>query len=127
MTIIEVFIETLIDLGAQVRVCACNVMSTQDEVAAALAEVGVPVFAWRGQEEADFWWCIDRCISKDSWNSNLVTGHFFSVYLLRSSELIRGQVGSFCATIFTCGRNFRCYESEVYVSLSSANGSGATQ
>ena len=55
-----VMIETLVALGAQVRWAACNIFSTQNEVAAALAEAGVPVFAWRGQTEEDFWWCIDR-------------------------------------------------------------------
>ena len=46
----------------QVRWSACNIYSTQNEVAAALAEAGVPVFAWRGESEEDFWWCIDQCI-----------------------------------------------------------------
>ncbi len=67
-----VLIETLIGLGAQVRWAACNIYSTQNEVAAALAEKGVPVFAWRGESEEDFWWCIDKCISADSWQPNMV-------------------------------------------------------
>ena len=46
----------------QVRWSACNIFSTQNEVAAALAEKGIPIYAWRGQTEEDFWWCIDQCI-----------------------------------------------------------------
>lgn len=67
-----VLIETLIALGAQVRWSACNIYSTQNEVAAALAEAGVPVFAWRGESEEDFWWCIDQCISAENWQPNMV-------------------------------------------------------
>ena len=61
-----VMIETLVHLGAVVRWSACNIFSTQNEVAAALADKGIPVYAWRGQTEEDFWWCIDRCISGKS-------------------------------------------------------------
>jgi len=67
-----VLIETLIHLGAQVRWAACNIYSTQNEVAAALAEAGVPVFAWRGETEEDFWWCIDKTISAESWQPNMI-------------------------------------------------------
>ena len=57
----------------QVRWSACNIYSTQNEVAAALAENGIPVFAWRGESEEDFWWCIDKCISSgDNWQPNMV-------------------------------------------------------
>ena len=62
----------LMTLIFQVRWAACNIYSTQNEVAAALAEKGVPVFAWRGEDEDDFWWCIDRCISNESWQPNMV-------------------------------------------------------
>merc|ERR1711899_633125 len=67
-----VLIETLIALGAQVRWAACNIYSTQNEVAAALAEAGIPVFAWRGENEEDFWWCIDKTISAESWQPNMI-------------------------------------------------------
>ncbi|ESO08776.1 hypothetical protein HELRODRAFT_186768 [Helobdella robusta] len=67
-----VLIETLHSLGAQIRWCACNIYSTQNEVAAALAEAGFSVFAWKGESEADFWWCIDRCIQSDNWQPNLI-------------------------------------------------------
>merc|ERR1719232_918381 len=67
-----VMVETLVTLGAQVRWAACNIYSTQNEVAAALAEAGVPVFAWRGESEEDFWWCIDQCIQAENWQPNMV-------------------------------------------------------
>merc|ERR1719474_799719 len=67
-----VLVETLVTLGAQVRWAACNIYSTQNEVAAALAESGIPVFAWRGENEEDFWWCIDKTISAESWQPNMI-------------------------------------------------------
>ena len=67
-----VMVETLVNLGAQVRWAACNIYSTQNEVAAALAEAGIPVFAWRGESEEDFWWCIDKTISSESWQPNMI-------------------------------------------------------
>jgi len=67
-----VLVETLVTLGAQVRWAACNIYSTQNEVAAALAEAGIPVFAWRGESEEDFWWCIEKTISADSWQPNMI-------------------------------------------------------
>lgn len=67
-----VLIETLAALGAEVRWCACNIYSTQNEVAAALAEAGFPIFAWKGESEEDFWWCIEKCITHQSWTPNLV-------------------------------------------------------
>ncbi|KAF6073843.1 S-adenosylhomocysteine hydrolase-like protein 1 isoform X1 [Desmodus rotundus] len=67
-----VLIETLCALGAQCRWSACNIYSTQNEVAAALAEAGVAVFAWKGESEDDFWWCIDRCVSTDGWQPNMI-------------------------------------------------------
>ena len=67
-----VLVETLVTLGAQVRWAACNIYSTQNEVAAALAEAGIPVFAWRGENEEDFWWCIDKTISAESWQPNMI-------------------------------------------------------
>ncbi|XP_069018584.1 S-adenosylhomocysteine hydrolase-like protein 1 isoform X2 [Embiotoca jacksoni] len=67
-----VLIETLAALGAQCRWAACNIFSTQNAVAAALAEGGISVFAWRGESEDDFWWCIDRCVSAASWQPNML-------------------------------------------------------
>uniref|UniRef100_A0A8C6L0C4 Adenosylhomocysteinase like 1 n=1 Tax=Nothobranchius furzeri TaxID=105023 RepID=A0A8C6L0C4_NOTFU len=67
-----VLIETLVALGAQCRWTACNIYSTQNEVAAALAERGVSVFAWKGESEDDFWWCIDRCVTTEGWQPNMI-------------------------------------------------------
>ncbi|XP_047453202.1 S-adenosylhomocysteine hydrolase-like protein 1 isoform X3 [Mugil cephalus] len=67
-----VMIETLAALGAQCRWAACNIFSTQNAVAAALAEGGTAVFAWRGESEDDFWWCIDRCVGADIWQPNMI-------------------------------------------------------
>ncbi|KAK2842124.1 hypothetical protein Q5P01_012324 [Channa striata] len=67
-----VLIETLSELGAQCRWAACNIYSTQNTVAAALAEGGVSVFGWRGQSEDDFWWCVDRCVGAESWQPDLI-------------------------------------------------------
>merc|ERR1711884_315935 len=67
-----VLIETLVALGAQVRWAACNIYSSQNEVAAALAENTISVFAWRGESEEDFWWCIEKCISAEGWQPNMV-------------------------------------------------------
>ena len=67
-----VFIETLVALGAKVRWCACNIHSTQDEIAAALADNGISVYAWRGETEEDFWWCIEKCIQAENWMPNLI-------------------------------------------------------
>ncbi|XP_042351829.1 S-adenosylhomocysteine hydrolase-like protein 1 isoform X2 [Plectropomus leopardus] len=67
-----VLIETLSALGAQCRWAACNIFSTQNAVAAALADRGTPVFAWKGESEDDFWWCIDRCVGAESWQPNMI-------------------------------------------------------
>src|ERR1700728_2443063 len=58
-----VLIETLVELGAEVQWSSCNIFSTQDHAAAAIAAAGVPVFAWKGQSEDDYWWCIDQTLS----------------------------------------------------------------
>ncbi len=57
-----VLIETLVALGAEVRWCSCNIYSTQDHAAAAIAETGVPVFAWKGETLEEYWWCTDRAL-----------------------------------------------------------------
>src|SRR5271163_1871970 len=58
-----VLIETLVDLGASVRWASCNIFSTQDHAAAAIAATGVPVFAWKGESLEDYWWCTYQAIS----------------------------------------------------------------
>ncbi len=69
-----VLIETLINLGAEVRWSGCNIFSTQDHAAAAIAKAGIPVFAWKGQTEEEFDWCIEQTILKDGdpWEANMI-------------------------------------------------------
>ena len=69
-----VLIETLIDLGAEVRWSSCNIFSTQDHAAAAIAANGIPVFAWKGETEEEYEWCLDQTINKDgkSWDANMI-------------------------------------------------------
>jgi adenosylhomocysteinase len=68
-----VLIETLTALGATVRWSSCNIFSTQDHAAAAIAATGVPVFAWKGETEEDFWWCIEQTLrGPDGWTPNLI-------------------------------------------------------
>jgi len=58
-----VLIETLVELGADVRWCSCNIFSTQDHAAAAIAAAGVPVFAWKGESLEEYWWCTNQALS----------------------------------------------------------------
>ena len=67
-----VLIETLIALGAKVRWSSCNIFSTQDHAAAAIAKKGIPVFAWKNETEEDFWWCIEKTIKAEGWKPNLI-------------------------------------------------------
>ena len=69
-----VLIETLVDLGADVRWSSCNIFSTQDHAAAAVAAAGVPVFAWKGETEEEFLWCIEQTIlaNGEVWNANMI-------------------------------------------------------
>lgn len=69
-----VLIETLTALGAEVRWSSCNIFSTQDHAAAAMAAAGIPVFAWKGETDEEFWWCIEQTILKNGqpWNANLI-------------------------------------------------------
>ena len=68
-----VLMETLVDLGAEVRWSSCNIFSTQDHAAAAMADAGIPVFAWKGETEEEFWWCIDQTIfGPDGWRPDMI-------------------------------------------------------
>src|ERR1700731_1415474 len=72
-----VLIETLIALGATVRWSSCNIFSTQDHAAAGIAAAGIPVFAWKGMNEEEFWWCIEQTIKGpngpgDVWTPNMI-------------------------------------------------------
>ena len=57
-----VLIETLVELGANVRWASCNIFSTQDHAAAAIAKSGIPVFAWKGETIEDYWWCTEKAL-----------------------------------------------------------------
>ena len=68
-----VLIETLQELGAEVRWSSCNIFSTQDHAAATIAATGTPVFAWKGETEEEYWWCIDQTIfGPDNWRPNML-------------------------------------------------------
>ncbi len=68
-----VLMETLVALGAEVRWSSCNIFSTQDHAAAAMAAAQIPVFAWKGETEEEFWWCIDQTIfGPDGWRPNMI-------------------------------------------------------
>jgi adenosylhomocysteinase len=68
-----VLIETLTALGAEVRWSSCNIFSTQDHAASAIAAAGIPVFAWKGMSEEEFWWAIDQTIfGPDDWRPNMI-------------------------------------------------------
>ena len=68
-----VLIETLVHLGAEVRWSSCNIFSTQDHAAAAIAAAGVPVFAWKGETEEEYWWCVEQTITgPDGWYPNML-------------------------------------------------------
>jgi len=68
-----VLMETLVELGAEVRWSSCNIFSTQDHAAAAMAAANIPTFAWKGETEEEFWWCIDQTIfGPDNWRPNML-------------------------------------------------------
>ena len=69
-----VLMETLKDLGAELRWSGCNIFSTQDHAAAAMAAAGIPVFAWKGQTDEEFDWCIEQTILEDGkpWDANMI-------------------------------------------------------
>jgi adenosylhomocysteinase len=79
-----VLIETLIALGAEVRWSSCNIFSTQDQAAAAIAARGIPVFAWKGETEDEYWWCIEQTVSgPNGWKPNMLLddGHDLTWYV----------------------------------------------
>lgn len=68
-----VLIETLVALGAEVRWSSCNIFSTQDQAAAAIAKAGIPVFAWKGETEEEYWWCVEQTIQgPNGWLPNMI-------------------------------------------------------
>ena len=92
-----VLIETLIALGAEVRWSSCNIFSTQDQAAAAVAATGIPVFAWKDESEEEFWWCIDRTIEgPGGWRPNMILddgGDLTAVMHEKYPELMDGVRG----------------------------------
>jgi adenosylhomocysteinase len=68
-----VLIETLKELGADIRWSSCNIFSTQDHAAAAIADAGIPVFAWKGETEDEYWWCVEQTINgPEGWQPNMI-------------------------------------------------------
>ena len=92
-----VLMDTLIDLGATVRWSSCNIYSTQDHAAAAMAEKGVPVFAWKGETEEEYLWCIDQTIiGEPSWKPNMILddgGDLTSIMHKKYPELLNEVKG----------------------------------
>ena len=92
-----VLVETLVDLGAEVRWSSCNIFSTQDHAAAALAARGIPVFAWKGETEEEYWWCIAQTVrGPDDWRPNMLLddGHDLTAYVHdHCPDLLPGIIG----------------------------------
>ena len=92
-----VLVQTLVALGASVRWSSCNIFSTQDHAAAALADQGIPVFAWKGETEEEYWWCIEQTVNgPDGWTPNILLddGHDLTDWIHKNHptllESIRG-------------------------------------
>jgi adenosylhomocysteinase len=92
-----VLIKVLVALGASVRWSSCNIFSTQDHAAAAVADLGIPVFAWKGETEEEYWWCIEQTVrGPDGWTPNMILddGHDLTGYIHdRHSDLLDGIIG----------------------------------
>ena len=92
-----VLIETLIALGAEVRWSSCNIFSTQDHAAAAVAKKGVPVFAWKGETEEEYWWCVEQIIQgPNGWVPNMILddgGDLTLVMHEKYPELLKNVIG----------------------------------
>ena len=92
-----VLIETLVKLGADVRWSSCNIFSTQDHAAAAIAQQGIPVYAWKGETEAEYWWCIKQTIEgKKDWKPNMLLddgGDLTALMHKEYSELLKNVKG----------------------------------
>jgi adenosylhomocysteinase len=92
-----VLIETLVELGAEVRWSSCNIFSTQDHAAAAIAKAGIPVFAWKGMNEEEFDWCIEQTLKwADGSNLNMILddgGDLTNMVLDRFPEMVKDIKG----------------------------------
>lgn len=79
-----VLVKVLVELGASVRWSSCNIFSTQDHAAAAVADLGIPVFAWKGETEEEYWWCIEQTVrGPNNWTPNMLLddGHDLTWYV----------------------------------------------
>jgi adenosylhomocysteinase len=92
-----VLIETLVTLGAEVRWCSCNIFSTQDHAAAAIAAESIPVFAWKRESEKEYWWCIEKTLfGPKNWRPNLLVddgGDMTKMVHEKFPELLKGICG----------------------------------
>ncbi len=92
-----VLMETLVQLGAEIRWSSCNIFSTQDHAAAAMAAVGIPTFAWKGESEDEFWWCIEQTIfGPNGWRPNMILddgGDLTQVMHEKYSDLLKDVRG----------------------------------
>ena len=89
-----VLIETLVDLGAQVRWCSCNIFSTQDHAAAAIAAAGIPVYAWKGETLEEYWWCTEQVLNwPDSDGPNMILDDGGDATLLIHKGVVAEKTG----------------------------------
>jgi len=92
-----VLVKVLVALGASVRWSSCNIFSTQDHAAAAIADLGIPVFAWKGETEEEYWWCIEQTVrGPDGWEPNMILddGHDLTWWIHdRHPDLLDGIRG----------------------------------
>lgn len=93
-----VLIETLLELGAEVTWSSCNIFSTQDHAAAAIADAGIPVYAWKGMDDEEFWWCIEQTLHafEDGKPLNMILddgGDLTNIVLDKYPELVNGIKG----------------------------------
>jgi adenosylhomocysteinase len=92
-----VLIETLVELGADVRWSSCNIFSTQDNAAAAIAKAGIPVFAWKGETEEEYWWCVEESLKFSGGRGpNMLLddgGDLTLLILQKHQELIKDIIG----------------------------------
>ena len=109
-----VLIETLVALGASLRWSSCNIFSTQDHAAAAMAAARIPVFAWKGESESEYWWCIEQTIKgRDGWTPNLLLddgGDLTKLMHEEFPELLEGVKGVSEETTTGVRRLYDMYE-----------------
>jgi adenosylhomocysteinase len=90
-----VLIKVLVALGATVRWSSCNIFSTQDHAAAAVADLGIPVFAWKGETEEEYWWCIEQTVrGADGWEPNMLLddGHDLTWWVMEKHPELVGNI-----------------------------------